>query len=116
MNKTRRIIFAGIGAMTPAFMATDQVQARSTEDAAIAPTQNDAATMALDQEALKRALLELSPVEKLRIAGDRIRLAKSNVQSAPKRAGAVKQTASAGATCTTQRLATAACTVPGRAR
>ena len=32
--------------------------------------------MALDQEALKSALLELSPAEKLRIAGDRIRLAK----------------------------------------
>jgi hypothetical protein len=61
--------------MTPAFMATDQVQARSTEDAATAPTPNGAATMALDQEALKRALLDLSPAEKLRIAGDRIRLA-----------------------------------------
>jgi len=53
MNKTHRLMVAGIGAMTPAFIATDQLQARAAEGAAIA----------------------LSPTEKLRIAGDRIRLA-----------------------------------------
>jgi hypothetical protein len=42
-----------------------------------APAQSDAPAIALEQKALKRALLELSPAEKLRIAGDRICLAKS---------------------------------------
>ncbi len=115
MNKARRIATAGLGAMTPAFLATDQIQARTVEGAAIGPAQSGAPTIALDQEALKRALLELSPAEKLRIAGDRIRLAKSKVQPTSKATGAAKQTASAGATCT-QRPATTACTAPGRAR
>ena len=75
MNKARRIVVAGLGAMTPAFVVTDQVQARPAESAAIAPTQTGIRTIALDQEALKSALLELSPAGKLRFAGDRIRLA-----------------------------------------
>jgi hypothetical protein len=40
---------------------------------------------------LKSALLELTPVEKLRIAGDRIRLARGKV-SAPKPKGSRQQT------------------------
>jgi len=75
MNKARRMLIAGLGAMTPVFIATDQVQARTAEGAANEPIQTGAPTIALDQEALKSALLELSPAEKLRIAGDRIRLA-----------------------------------------
>src|SRR5207248_2030390 len=39
-----------------------------------------AGNITLDQEALKSALLALSPAEKLGIAGDRIRLARSNVK------------------------------------
>src|SRR5437660_935412 len=115
MNKARRVLVVGVGAMTPAVIAADQVQARSVQPAAIRTAQGDTPRIALDQEALKRALLGLSPAEKLRIAGDRIRLAKSKVQPTSKGTGAVKQTASAGATCT-QRPATAACTVPQRAR
>src|SRR5439155_6596129 len=76
MNKARKIVVAGLGAMTPAFIVTDTAQARSAEGAVIGLSQSAAPTMALDQEALKSALLELSPAEKLRIAGDRIRLAK----------------------------------------
>jgi hypothetical protein len=97
MNKARRIVIAGIGAMTPGFIATDQVQARAADDGAIAPVQSGAQSIPFDQEALKSALLGLSPTEKLRIAGDRIRLAKSNVQSTSKAAGAAKQYATAGA-------------------
>ena len=81
MNKARRMLAAGLGAMTPAFIATDQGQARSIEAATIAPAQNSAPTIAPDQEALKRALLGLCPAEKLRIAGDRIRLARGKAQS-----------------------------------
>ena len=115
MNKTHTLMVAGIGAMTPAFIATDQLQARAAEGAAIGLAQSGRPAIALDQEALKSALLALSPTEKLRIAGDRIRLAKSKVQPTSKATGAAKQTASAGATCT-QRPATTACTAPGRAR
>src|SRR5438445_556744 len=97
MNKTRRMLVAGLGAMTPAFVATDHVQARTVEPAAIAPVRSGAPALALDQEALKSALLELSPAEKLRIAGDRIRLAKSNVQSTRK--GARYVVSAAGGIC-----------------
>jgi hypothetical protein len=89
MNKARRIVVAGLGAMTPAFIATDQVQARAADGAAAAPVQSGALTIALDQETLKNALLELSPPEKLRIAGDRIRLAakaKTSTQSSAQKA------------------------------
>jgi len=55
MNKTRRMLVAGLGAMTPAFVATDHVQARTVEPAAIAPVRSGAPALALDQEALKRA-------------------------------------------------------------
>lgn len=94
MNKARRIVVAGIGAMTPAFVVMDAAQARP-DVGAIAPVQSGA-TIAPDQEALKSALLGLSPAEKLRIAGDRIRLAKSatkpNVQSTRKGAHAASVT------------------------
>jgi hypothetical protein len=88
MKKARRIVVAGLGAMTPTFIATDQVQARAAEGAAVAAVQSGALTTAFDQEALKSALLELSPAEKLRIAGDRIRLAKSTAPSRQKAIGA----------------------------
>jgi hypothetical protein len=75
MKKARRALVAGLGAITPAFVA-DGAQARSVEPAAIELAQSGVAVPVLDQEALKSALLALSPTEKLRIAGDRIRLAK----------------------------------------
>jgi hypothetical protein len=81
MNKARRFVVAGLGAMTPAFVATDQVQARGAETAALGPAESSASTIALDQEALKSALLGLSPAEKLRIAGDRIRVAKAKAST-----------------------------------
>jgi len=40
MNKARRIAVAGLGAMTPALIATDHVQARSVAGTAIAPDQS----------------------------------------------------------------------------
>jgi hypothetical protein len=105
------MLLAGLGTITPAFVVADATQARSAEDTAIATAQSGAPTTALDQEALKSALLALTPTEKLRIAGDRIRLAKSmtksNIQSTQKGARAA---ATAGflvcgptvATCPTQ--------------
>jgi len=73
MNRAHRMVVTGLGAMTPAFIAGDAAQARTAASAAIEPAVSGAAIL-LDQEALKAALLALSPTEKLRIAGDRIHL------------------------------------------
>src|SRR5438094_10538992 len=62
MNKGRRIAVAGLGAMTPAFIATDQVQARSPDATVIAPDLTCAAIITLDQEATNRALHALYPL------------------------------------------------------
>jgi hypothetical protein len=81
MNKARRILVAGVGALTPVFIL--DVTAR----AAVGPAQNGTAQESiapLDQQALKCALLALSPTEKLRIAGDRIRLSANAVKPPPK--------------------------------
>jgi hypothetical protein len=81
MNKARRILVAGVGALTPIFIL--DVTAR----AAVGPAQNGTAQAGIAspyQEALKRALLALSPGKKLRIAGDRIRLSANAVKPPPK--------------------------------
>ena len=74
MNKARTLLAAGLGAMTPAFIVTEGLQAHPVAPAAVAPVAIP--TDAGDQAALKSALLQLSPTEKLRSAGDRIRLGK----------------------------------------
>jgi hypothetical protein len=78
VNQARWILF--FGAITPSVIVPVQVQARSTGDTTISPSQSEPPAFALDQEALKSVLRGLSPIEKLRIAGDRIRLAKSNLR------------------------------------
>ena len=116
MNKTRRMLVAGLGAMTPAFIATNQVQARSIEDVAIAPAQSGATAIALDQETLKRALLGLSPAEKLRIAGDRIRLA-AKAKVVPRSSARPVTDACASKSCYTSICTTVTCAgAPRRAR
>src|SRR5438876_80730 len=116
MNKTRRMLVAGLGAMTPAFIAADHVQARTVEPAAIAPVQSGAPALALDQEALKSALLELSPAEKLRIAGDRIRLA-AKARVVTRSSGRPVTDACASKSCYTSICTTVTCAgAPRRAR
>jgi hypothetical protein len=94
MNKSRRLLLAGVGAMTPAFMlAGGAAKARTAEPAAMRHVQDALLATEQDMAALKQGLLALSPGEKLRIPGDRIRLAqkqtgtgtpKFNQPSAPK--------------------------------
>ena len=123
MNKARRIATAGLGAMTPAFLATDQIQARTVEGAAIGPAQSGEQRnivliriVAIDQEALKRALLELSPAEKLRIAGDRIRLA-AKAKVVPRSSARPVTDACASKSCYTSICTTVTCAgAPRRAR
>jgi hypothetical protein len=84
MTRVGSILAAGVGALTPAFILN--VAAR----AAVEPAQNRTAQASIaspDQEALKRTLLALSPGEKLRIAGDRIRLSANGVKPPPKQDG-----------------------------
>jgi hypothetical protein len=75
MNKARKTMIAAVGAMTPAFIAPDQAAARTIEGIGTENLAGCSPTLALDREALKNGLLEFSPADKLRIAGDRIRLA-----------------------------------------
>jgi hypothetical protein len=117
MKKAHKVLIAGLGAMTPAFIATDQVQARPAERAAVEPIQSRVPTIAPDQEALKNALLGLSPAEKLRIAGDRIRVAKAkaSTQTSSRAARPATQiNCITQITCITS--CTATCAVPRRAR
>src|SRR5215831_16879803 len=75
MSKPRPILAAGLGAITPAVLIVNAASA----SAPIADDPAVSGAIASDQEALKCALLALSPTEKLRIAGDRIRLAQTRV-------------------------------------
>jgi hypothetical protein len=77
MNKARKAMIAAMGAMTPAFIAPDQAAARTIEGIGTENLAGCSPTLALDREALKIGLLEFSPGDKLRIAGDRIRLAEA---------------------------------------
>jgi hypothetical protein len=76
MNKMR-LLAAGIGAATPAFIAGTAAEAHSFAAASDQIAQSTLATPGLDQETLKSSLLQWTTSEKLRRAGDRIRLAKS---------------------------------------
>lgn len=87
MNKSRRLLLAGVGTITPAFMLADgAAKARTPEPAAIEHV-GGAAAIELDREVLKMALLVLTPAEKLRIAGDRIRLAKQSAKQKASKPG-----------------------------
>jgi hypothetical protein len=77
MNKARRLLAAGIGVVTPAFMATDGLHARAVGPVGVESVESSAPAVGIDQEALKSELLRLSPADKLRVAGDRIRIARS---------------------------------------
>jgi hypothetical protein len=107
MRKARRAVLAGLGAITPAFIATTEVQAQTAEGTTVAPAQIDAQAMAVEQEALKHALLGLSSAEKLRIAGDRIRLAKVKA-STQSRSRAARPATQVG--CITQITCMTSCT------
>lgn len=87
MKKATRALVVSMTAMTPAFILD------GTAQVAAHPTPNDAAqssrsTNALDREALKSVLLTLSAAEKLRIAGDRIRLSANALQGGSSSQGA----------------------------
>jgi hypothetical protein len=87
LNKVR--LLAGVGVMTPAFVL-DVAQAAIE----LAPeVRGNISTTALNQDLLKRSLLALSPAEKLRIAGDRIRLCAETLKPPKTTVGPKKQLA-----------------------
>jgi len=92
MSRAQKMVVTGLGAMTPAFIAGDAARACTAASATIEPAARGA-VIPLDQEALKAALLALTPTEKLRIAGDRIHLA-AKTQNLP--GGPVKMGNSCG--------------------
>ena len=79
MNKARRVLVTGVGAMTPAFILGDVAQAGADPRSNTA-VHGSLSNLAFDQSALKSTLLALSPIEKLRIAGDRIRLSADEIK------------------------------------
>jgi hypothetical protein len=74
MNKSRLALVTALGTMTPALLVEEEAKAHAAHQATV-EDQRGALNVGLDQEAMKSALLALSPAEKLRLAGDRIRLA-----------------------------------------
>ena len=70
MDRARRMLVMGLGAVTPALVAADGAQARSVAIGTPAA--------ASDLQALKRGLLAFTPAEKLRIGGASIRLAQTH--------------------------------------
>jgi hypothetical protein len=82
MNKSHKLLLAG--AMTPGFaLAGGAAEARFVEPIANGQLQNTHLGSERDKAALKAALLALSPAEKLRSAGDRIRLARKQTGGTP---------------------------------
>jgi len=82
MNKARRILVAGVGAMTPVLMLS--MAHAGIERAPKGGGQDSICHTPRDQDDLKSFLLCLSPAEKLRIAGDRIRLSENALKPSPK--------------------------------
>jgi hypothetical protein len=78
---SRKVIFTAVATMTPVFLAEAPAKAYSLAPDAAVSVQADAAAMASGKQILKQGLLALSPTEKLRLAGDRIRLAKGGGSS-----------------------------------
>jgi len=82
MNRSRRVLVAALGAMTPALLLEEGANARAANQAGMAEIQLGAPNIEPRHEAMKNALLALSPADKLRLAGDRIRLAKADKKKA----------------------------------
>jgi hypothetical protein len=82
VNKSRAVLVTALGTMTPAFLVEGQAKARTTLQ--IGAVEIQRVTLSIGPEAMKSALLALSPAEKLRLAGDRIRLAKAKKKASAK--------------------------------
>lgn len=82
MNRSRRMLVAALGAMTPALLLEAGAMAHAANQTGITEIQLGAPNIGPGHEAMKNALLALSPADKLRLAGDRIRLAKANKKKA----------------------------------
>ena len=81
MNRSRKVVFTAVATMTPAFLAGAPAKAHSLAPDAAVFVQDDTAALALGKQILKQRLLALSPTQTLRLAGDRIRLAKGGGSS-----------------------------------
>jgi hypothetical protein len=77
MNKSRRAILIAVAAMTPALGVARPAKAHSLVTNTTEFIEYNTTTKAMDREALKRGLFAISPFEQMRIAGDRVRWAKS---------------------------------------
>jgi hypothetical protein len=77
MNKARTVLMTALGAMTPALLVEEEAKAHTAYQAVAVEFQHGAPGTGPEPDAMKSALLALSPADKLRLGGDRIRLAKA---------------------------------------
>ena len=76
LKRSRRVLgAAALGAITPAVLLEQGARAHAAHQTGMTAIQNGAPSIGPGHEAMKSALLTLSPADKLRIGGDRIRLA-----------------------------------------
>jgi hypothetical protein len=73
--------------MTPALLTEEGAKAHAAHQASTVEMQQGALSAGPDQAAMKSALLALSPDQKLRLGGDRIRLAKAKKKAKAKGKG-----------------------------
>ena len=87
MNRSRRMLVAALGAITPALLLEQGAGAHAAhqtgDQTGMTAIPDEATSIGPAQEAMKSALLALSPGDKLRIGGDRIRLARASKFKAP---------------------------------
>src|SRR5262245_50222822 len=76
MKRSRRVLgAAALGAITPAVLLEQGTRAHAAHQTGVTAIQDGAPSIGRGHEAMKIALLTLSPADKLRVGGDRIRLA-----------------------------------------
>jgi hypothetical protein len=101
MIRSRKVIFTAIATMTPAFFAEVSAKAYSPAPLAAVAIPDDASGVVLGKQLLKQKLLAMTPTEKMRLGGDRIRLAKSsnNAASSGSKQGKPRQMYTASTYC-----------------
>jgi hypothetical protein len=81
MDRSRRVLVAALGAITPAVLLEQGAGAHAAHQTGhqtgITAIQGGVPGIGPGQEVMKSGLLALSPADKLRIGGDRIRLART---------------------------------------
>jgi hypothetical protein len=104
VKRSRRALLTAMATMTPGFFAEGPAQAHSRAPEPAVSLQDNTTTTIWAEQKLKQALLALSPAEKLRIAGDRVRLARGGGGGARSSGGTQPNTQNGAQTKTQPKL------------